>query len=99
MLGSSLSVPLVLVVFAHSAAEVDLNVASSISVFTRDLIAPWATTLGHLGDSYVKARLPAEIQRQASMVCYINAFHLMSLVPFLTAPLAFLFVTGRPGER
>ena len=36
--------------------------------------------MGHLGDSYVKARLAAEIQRQASMVGYINAFHLTSLM-------------------
>jgi hypothetical protein len=43
--------------------------------------------------------LAHEIQRQASMVGYINAFHLMSLVPLLTAPLAFLFITRHPGER
>ena len=99
MLGSSVFVSLILVVFAHSVAEANLNLASSITVFSRDLIAPWATALGHLGDSYVKARLAAEIQRQASMVGYINAFHLMTLVPLLTAPLAFLFVTRHPGER
>ena len=99
MLGSSLFVSLILVVFAHSVAEANLNLASSITVFSRDLIAPWTTALGHLGDSYVKARLAAEIQRQASMVGYINAFHLMTLVPLLTAPLAFLFVTRHPGER
>ena len=99
MLGSSVFVSLILVVFAHSVAEANLNLASSITVFTRDLIAPWTTALGHLDDSYVKARLAAEIQRQASMVGYINAFHLMTLVPLLTAPLAFLFVTRHPGER
>ena len=99
MLGSSVFVSLILVVFAHSVAEANLNLASSITVFSRDLIAPWATALGHHGDSYVKARLAAEIQRQASMVGYINAFHLMTLVPLLTAPLAFLFVTRHPGER
>ena len=99
MLGSSVFVSLILVVFAHSVAEANLNLASSITVFTRDLIAPWTTALGHHGDSYVKARLAAEIQRQASMVGYINAFHLMTLVPLLTAPLAFLFVTRHPGER
>ena len=99
MLGSSLFVSLILVVFARSVAEANLNLASSITVFTRDLVAPWTTALGHLGDSYVKARLAAEIQRQASMVGYINAFHLMTLVPLLTAPLAFLFVTRHPGER
>ena len=99
MLGSSMFVSVILVVFAHSMAEANLNLASSVTVFTRDLLAPWMTTLGHLGDSHVKARLAAEIQRQASMIGYINAFHLMTLVPLLTAPLAFLFVTRHPGER
>jgi hypothetical protein len=46
----------------------------------------------------VQARLAAEIQRQASMIGYINAFHLMTLVPILTAPLAFLFVIRRSSE-
>ena len=73
--------------------------ASSITVFSRDLTAPWTTALGHLGDSYVKARLAAEIHWPVSMVGYINAFHLMTLVPLLTALLAFLFVTRHPGER
>jgi hypothetical protein len=75
----------------------------------------WATTTGRAsplaselsrppslpcwGDSYVKARLAAEIQRQASMVGYMNAFHLMTLIPLLTAPLAVLFVNRHPGER
>jgi hypothetical protein len=75
-------------------------IVTQLTVFTRDVIAPWTTALGHLGDSYVKARLlAAEIQRQANMVGYINAFHLMTLVPLLTAPLAFLFVTRHPGGR
>jgi DHA2 family multidrug resistance protein len=99
MMGSSVFVSLILVVFAHSVADANLNLASSITVFTRDLVAPWTTALGHLGDSYVKARLAAEIQRQANMVGYINAFHLLTLVALLTAPFAFLFVTRHPGER
>ena len=40
MLGSSLFVSLILVVFANSVAKANLNLANSISVFTRDLIAP-----------------------------------------------------------
>jgi DHA2 family multidrug resistance protein len=99
MLGSSVFVSMVLVVFAHSMAEANLHFASSITLFTRDLVAPWVTALGHLGESHIQARLAAEIQRQASMVGYINAFHLMTLVPLLTAPLAFLFVTRHAGER
>lgn len=99
MLGSSVFVSLTLVVFAHSMAEANVNLASSITPFTRDLIAPWISALGHLGELNIQSRLAQEIQRQASMIGYINAFHLMTLVPLLTAPLAFLFVTSRPGER
>jgi len=95
MLGSSVFVSLTLVVLAHSTAEANVNLASSITHFTRDLVAPWVRAFGHLGDTHVQARLAAEIQRQASMIGYVNAFHLMTLVPILTAPLAFLFVIRR----
>ena len=91
MLGSSVFVSMTLLVFAHSMAEANVNLSSSITVFTRDLIAPWMAAIG--SETQVHARLAAEIQRQASMIGYINAFHLMTLVPILTAPLAFLFVT------
>ncbi len=95
MLGSSVFVSLILVVFTRSVAEANLNLASAVTDFTRDLMAPWAAALGHLGSSHVQARLAAEIQRQASMVGYINTFHVMTLVPLLSAPLALLFRTGR----
>jgi DHA2 family multidrug resistance protein len=95
MLGSSVFVSVTLLVFAHSTAEAHVNLASSVTLFARDLIAPWVQTFGPLGDIQVQARLAAEVQRQASMIGYINAFHLMTLVPILTAPLAFLFVLRR----
>jgi DHA2 family multidrug resistance protein len=95
MLGSSVFVSLTLVVLAHSTAEANVNLSSAITFFTRDLIAPWVQAFGSLGDLHVQARLAAEIQRQASMIGYINAFHLMTLIPLLTAPLAFLFVLRR----
>jgi len=91
MLGSSVFVSMTLLVFAHSMAEANVNLSSSITVFTRDMVAPWMAAIG--SETQVNARLAAEIQRQASMIGYINAFHLMTLVPILTAPLAFLFVT------
>jgi DHA2 family multidrug resistance protein len=98
MLGSSVFVSLTLVVFTHSAAEANVNLASSLTHFTRDLIAPWVQAVGYLGETHVQARLAAEIQRQASMIGYINAFHLMTLIPILTAPLAFLFVIRKTAE-
>ena len=99
MLGSSVFVSITLVVFAHSMAEANVNLASSITPFTRDLVVPWFSAFGHLGELHVQSRLAQEIQRQASMIGYINAFHLMTLVPLLTAPFAFLFVTRRADER
>jgi DHA2 family multidrug resistance protein len=99
MLGSSVFVSLTLVVFAHSMAEANVNLASSITPFTRDLLAPWVAAVGPLGEGRVLALLAAEVQRQASMIGYINAFHLMTVVPLLTAPLAFLFVINRAAER
>ena len=95
MLGSSVFVSLTLLVLVHSTAEASVNLANSITHFTRDLTAPWVQSFGHLGETHVQARLAAEIQRQASMIGYINAFHLMTLVPILTAPLAWLFVIRR----
>jgi DHA2 family multidrug resistance protein len=95
MLGSSVFVSLTLLVLVHSMAEANVTLASSITHFSRDLIAPWVQSYGHLGVPHVQARLAAEIQRQASMIGYINAFHLMTLVPILTAPLAWLFVIRR----
>lgn len=99
MLGSSVFVSLTLVVFAHSMAEANVNLASSITPFSRDLVVPWFSAFGHLGELHVQSRLAGEIHRQASMIGYINAFHLMTLVPLLTAPLAFLFVSRRTSER
>lgn len=96
MLGSSLFVSLVLVVLVHSTAEASVNLASSITAFTRDLTLPWTLAFGSLGESQVLARLAAEVQRQASMVGYVNAFHLLTLVPLLAAPVAFLFARRAP---
>ena len=95
MLGSSVFVSLTLVVLAHSTAEAHVNLTSAITLFTHDLIAPWVQTFGHLGDTHVQARLAAEIERQASMIGYITAIHLMTLISFLSAPLAIQIMLRR----
>ena len=97
MLGSSVFISLTLVVFAHATAEAHVNLTSGITAFTQDLIAPWLNAFGRTGGQ-AEARLSAEIQRQASMIGYINAFYLMTLVPLLTMPLALLFAV-RPASK
>lgn len=99
MLGSSIFVSLTLVIFAHSTAEASVNLGSSVTLFTRDLLGPWIAMFGDPGGRDVLARLAFEIQRQASMIGYINAFHLLTLVPLATAPLALLFVVNRATSR
>ncbi len=98
MLGSSFFISLTLVVFAHANAEAHVNLASGITIFTQDLIAPWINAFGRTGGQ-VEARLTAEIQRQAAMIGYINAFYLMTVVPLLTMPLAMLFVVRSRQRR
>jgi MFS transporter, DHA2 family, multidrug resistance protein len=90
MLGSSVFISMTLIVFAHATAEAHVSLTSGITVFARDLIAPWVAAFGR-SSGQVEARLAAEIQRQAAMIGYLNAFHLMTLVPLLTMPLALMF--------
>jgi DHA2 family multidrug resistance protein len=95
MLGSSLFIALMLLVFAHTVAESSVHLASAVSAFRLDAWTPWLTTFGGIDRALPYDRLAAEIQRQSSMTGYINAFHLMTALTFLAAPLPFLFRTRR----
>ena len=75
----------------------DANEAGAL--FTRDLLGPWIAIFGDPGGRDVLARLASEIQRQSSMIGFINAFHLLTLVPMATVPLALLFVVNRAPGR
>jgi DHA2 family multidrug resistance protein len=91
MLGSSIFISMTLLVFSHSVAEATANLTSYITVLRIDSLLPWVTTYGSLGDAATYDRLASEVQRQAGMIGYINAFHLMTLITICASPLAFLF--------
>ncbi|MBV9835820.1 MAG: DHA2 family efflux MFS transporter permease subunit [Alphaproteobacteria bacterium] len=91
MLGSSIFISMTLLVFSQSVAEASVNLTSYITALRIDALLPWVTTYGSLGDAATYDRLASEVQRQAGMIGYINAFHLMTLITICTAPLAFLF--------
>ncbi|HJQ58069.1 MAG TPA: DHA2 family efflux MFS transporter permease subunit [Vineibacter sp.] len=95
MLGSSLFIALMLLVFAHGVAETSVHLASAVSAFRLDAWSPWLTTFGAIDRNLPYDRLAAEIQRQSSMTGYINAFHLMTALTILAAPLPFLFRTAK----
>ncbi|MBM3619650.1 MAG: DHA2 family efflux MFS transporter permease subunit [Alphaproteobacteria bacterium] len=91
MLGSSIFISMTLVVFTHSVAEASVNLTTYINALRVDALLPWTTTYGALGSVATYDRLANEVQRQAGMIGYINAFHLMTAITIAAAPLAFLF--------
>lgn len=91
MLGSSIFISMTLLVFTHSVAEATVNLTSYITALRVEALLPWTTTYGGLGSVATYDRLANEVQRQAGMIGYINAFHLMTIITICAAPLAFLF--------
>ena len=95
MMGGSLFISMTWVIFARSHAEASVGLAGFFNVFRLDALGPWTTAFGAVGAGLPLDRLGAEIHRQASMVGYVNAFHLMTLVPIVVAPLAWMFVVRK----
>ncbi|MDP7053714.1 MAG: DHA2 family efflux MFS transporter permease subunit [Alphaproteobacteria bacterium] len=92
LLGSSIFIALTLVVFFRTSAEATVNLNAMIDAFDLRNLSLWITILGEPGTPPLHARLLEEVRHQASMIGYINAFHLLTLASALAAPVAFLFV-------
>jgi DHA2 family multidrug resistance protein len=97
MLGSSLFISVTLVVFVRSSAEAHVALTSLVSIFDLEALRAWIAAYGD--QQMLHAKLAAEIRRQSGMIGYINAFHLLTIVPLVTAPLVLLFVTRRPSAK
>ena len=95
MLGSSIFISVTLVLFAHTAAEARSSLASLVSVFDFGAGAPWLLPFAGADGGADLARLEQSLHAQASMVGYLNAFHLLTLAAAAAAPLAFLFASRR----
>jgi DHA2 family multidrug resistance protein len=93
MLGSSLFISVTLVVFVRSSAEAHVALTSLVSIFDLEALRAWIAAYGD--QEMLHAKLAAEIRRQSGMIGYINAFHLLTIVPLVTAPLVLLFATRR----
>lgn len=91
MLGSSMFISVVLVVYVQSAAAAQANLVEFVTAFDRHLIAPWIDAFGDLDSATFHALAGEQVRRQAAMVGYVNAFHLLTLVPAIAAPLALFF--------
>ncbi len=95
MLGSSIFISLTLLLFVHSAAEARAALTSLVSVFDFGLGASWLTPFAGAGGGADLVRLDRAVYLQASMIGYLNTFHLLTLAPIVAAPLAFLFTFRR----
>jgi len=98
LLGSSIFIALTLVVFVRTATEASVNLSSLVDAFDLRNLSAWITILGEPDEVPLRSRLMTEIRQQASMIGYINAFHLLTLASALAAPLAFLFVVRKSVE-
>jgi DHA2 family multidrug resistance protein len=98
LLGSSIFIALILVVFVRTATEAGVNLSSLLDAFDLRNLSAWITILGEPDEVPLRSRLLTEISQQASMIGYINAFHMLTLASVLAAPLAFLFVVRKSTE-
>ena len=99
LMGSSIFIALTLVVFTRTTAEASVNLFSLLEAFDLRNLSAWIAVLGEPGQVPLHARLLTEVRHQASMIGYINAFHLLTLAAALAAPLAFLFVIRKGAEN
>jgi DHA2 family multidrug resistance protein len=84
--GSSLFISLAVLVLVRSTTINYARMTEFIAPFRKELMpGPWnvETATGLM-------RLSNEIQRQAAMIGYLNAFHLMALTALIASPLALL---------
>ena len=91
MMGSSIFIAVILMIFVQSSAEARGFLISFITVFNADVLAPWIAHYGHMGEATFSTLASEQVRRQSAMIGYINAFHVLNLVPLCAAPLTFLF--------
>jgi len=88
--GSSLFISLAVLMLIRSTTANYARMTEHITAFNEVLLFPGLPALWSLDTSTGLARISAEITRQASMIGYVNAFTLMTLVASLAVPLGFL---------
>ena len=91
MMGSSLFIAIMLVVLVQSSSVAEVNLASTIYASPDGLLRPWLDQFGGVNTSPFQLFATNEIRQQATMIGYINTFHLLTLVPAAVAPLVLLF--------
>jgi DHA2 family multidrug resistance protein len=95
MMGSSVFIAVILMVFVQSSAEARAYLISFVTVFNADAMAAWLAQYGNVTDGTFQVLAGEQVRRQAAMIGYINAFHFLTLLPLCAAPLTFFFRVRR----
>ena len=95
--GSSLYISLSIMLLVRSTATNYSRMIEVINPFNTALRAPTAPNAWNIGTTSGLARLTNEIQQQAAMIGYINAFYLIALTAAVAVPLVWL-MRNRPAQ-
>ena len=95
--GSSLYISLSVVLLIRSSAANYARLIEAINPFNLNLKGPDAPSAWNIGTTSGLMRLANEVQRQASMIGYINAFYLLAVTAAIAVPLVW-FMRARPLE-
>jgi DHA2 family multidrug resistance protein len=95
--GSSLFISVSIALLVRSTAANYARMVEFINPFNATLKGPVAPAAWNIGTTSGLMRLTNEIQRQASMIGYINAFYLIALTAAVAVPLVWL-MRNRPLE-
>jgi DHA2 family multidrug resistance protein len=95
--GSSLYISLSVVLLIRSSATNYARLIEAINPFNLSLKGPSAPSAWNIETTSGLMRLAHEVQRQASMIGYINAFYLLALTAAIAVPLVWL-MRARPLE-
>lgn len=89
-MGSSIHISLAVTLVVRSAKMNYAGLTENISPFNEMLSFPWVAGLWNTGSVAGLAALGSEIQRQASMIGYINAFYMYAGTAAIVLPLILL---------
>jgi MFS transporter, DHA2 family, multidrug resistance protein len=96
--GSSLFISVSIALLVRSTAADYARMVKFINLFNGTLKGPRMPAAWNIGTTSGLIRLTDEVQRQASMIGYINAFYLIALTAAVAAPLVWL-MRNRPVEQ
>jgi MFS transporter, DHA2 family, multidrug resistance protein len=97
--GSSLFISLAVMVLVRSTSINYSRMIEFITPFREGLLFPRLPTSWNMETASGLMQLANEVQRQAAMIGYVNAFHLMAYTAAAAVPLAYLMRAGPTSGR